>query len=109
MTTDDFTEAAAWQAEEELESYLGTEDAAFGFRDGFIAGARWARTHLSAQETDGERAVREMHHEREWRPLDGTFIGGTVCNACRRPYPCPTISVLDEPARAARRDEGKRS
>ena len=57
--------------------------------------------------TDTERAVRWLHREREWRPLDGTFIGGTVCNACRRPYPCPTISVLDEPARATRRDEEK--
>jgi hypothetical protein len=35
-------------------------------------------------------AVQRMHHEREWRPLDGTFIGGTYCDHCRRPWPCNT-------------------
>ena len=55
MTTDNFTDTAAWQAEEELEAYLGTEEAAYGFRDGFARGAEWARTHLAAQEpSDGE-------------------------------------------------------
>lgn len=51
---DPFADSAAWQAEEELEAYLGTEDAAYGFRDGFARGAEWARTHLAAQETDAE-------------------------------------------------------
>lgn len=104
MTADNFTEAARAEAErvrdENSPLEYGTIRATF--LDAFLAGAEWARDHLSAQEpTDAERerAVRWLHREREWRPLDGTFIGGTVCNACRRPYPCPTISILDEPVR----------
>lgn len=55
MTTDDFTEAAAWQAEEELEALVGNETYANGYRDGHRQGAAWARTRLAAQEpTDAE-------------------------------------------------------
>lgn len=40
-------------------------------------------------------AVRALHTEREHRPLDGTYLGGTVCDHCRRDYPCPTIAALE--------------
>lgn len=39
--------------------------------------------------------VREIHFERGHRPLDGTYLGGTACDGCRRPYPCPTVAALD--------------
>lgn len=39
--------------------------------------------------------LRELHVEREWRPLDGTCLGGTVCNHCRRDWPCATVRELD--------------
>lgn len=42
---------------------------------------------------DQLEAVQRMHHEREWRPLDGTYIGGTYCNHCRRPWPCSTYQA----------------
>lgn len=40
-------------------------------------------------------AVKAIHVEREHRTLDGTYLGGTVCDGCRRPYPCPTVAALD--------------
>lgn len=39
--------------------------------------------------------LRGLHAEREWRPLDGTYFGGTVCGHCRRAYPCATVRELD--------------
>lgn len=39
--------------------------------------------------------VRAIHVEREHRTLDGTYLGGTVCDGCRRPWPCPTVAALD--------------
>lgn len=44
-----------------------------------------------------------MHHARDWRPLDGTYIGSKVCQADRLPWPCPTRQVVDR-ATAARED-----
>lgn len=41
------------------------------------------------------QAMREMHSPREHRPMDGMSLGGLVCDACRRNYPCPTIRALD--------------
>lgn len=40
-------------------------------------------------------AANAIHVEREHRTLDGTYLGGTVCDGCRRPWPCPTIQALD--------------
>lgn len=40
-------------------------------------------------------AVNAIHVEREHRTLDGTYLGGTVCDGCRRPWPCPTVAALD--------------
>ena len=69
MTTDPFTDAAraeAWRRHPDsvdIETGEPVDDWGFeeqGRRD-FQAGAEWARTHLAAQETRGERAVRELH------------------------------------------------
>lgn len=78
----------------------------------FEAGAEWARTYPAAQETDGERAVRELHRPVDVEPSD------TICAACStlrgsgeslryfptKEWPCATIQALD----AARRDKEKR-
>ena len=40
--------------------------------------------------------LRFFHVEREWRPLDGMYIGGTICNNCRRPWPCTTIYTIEQ-------------
>lgn len=99
--------------------------------------AEWARTHLAAQETDAERAVRELHTPREEQIVTGDCsieecchedecptVPFLVCTECWRvadesdtyfgergvghvAYPCPTIQALDA-ARAARRDEETR-
>ena len=45
-------------------------------------------------------AVEALHTERDWRPLDGTYLGGTVCGHCRRPWPCSTITALGGGSRA---------
>lgn len=37
-----------------------------------------------------------FHIERDWRPLDGTYPGGTVCNHCRTDWPCSTVRVIRE-------------
>lgn len=39
--------------------------------------------------------VRAIHVEREHRTLDGAYLGGAVCDGCRRPWPCPTVAALD--------------
>lgn len=39
--------------------------------------------------------VRAIHVEREHRTLDGAYLGGAVCDGCRRPWPCPTAAALD--------------
>lgn len=124
MTTDPFTEAARESAEQFLWALPDDHPAKPLHNDGFmqtharvVAGlvAEWARTHLAAQETDGERAVRELHRPVEVEPSD------TICAACStlrgsgeslryfpfEEWPCATIQALDS-ARAARRDEEKR-
>lgn len=57
----------------------------------FIAAARESVPRLVA----ALEAVAEMHAEREWRPLDGTYIGGGSCKSCRQPWPCPTIRAVE--------------
>ena len=78
MDTDDFTEAARAEAEARFltngHTWAGT-NSALGFREG----AEWARTHLAAQETDGEKAVRELHREvivYELDSMNGTWVYG---------------------------------
>ena len=39
------------------------------------------------------RVVANTHVEREWRRLDGTYLGGTVCDSCRRPWPCKFLPL----------------
>lgn len=39
-------------------------------------------------------AVMAFHIEREWRPLDGMHLGGTVCDHCRRSWPCRTVQAI---------------
>jgi hypothetical protein len=34
------------------------------------------------------------HVEREWRKLDGTYLGGTICDQCRTDYPCQIVRAL---------------
>lgn len=68
MTTDDFTEAARAEAERRWPYSANpdptpAEDEDAALSAGFMAGAVWARAHLAAQETDGERAVRELHRQ----------------------------------------------
>src|SRR5699024_7462194 len=58
----------------------------------FIALARTALPRLAAALKD----VMELHEPRGHRPLDGTFIGGQVCDNCRRPYPCQTVQAVTD-------------
>lgn len=51
------------------------------------------RTDLPAL-TAALREVLRLHTEREHRPLDGTYLGGTVCDHCRHPWPCATVRAL---------------
>ena len=44
--------------------------------------------------TTAVRVVLRLHTEREHRPLDGIYLGGTVCNHCRHPWPCATRRAL---------------
>lgn len=48
------------------------------------------------------------HVEREWRPLDGTYLGGTICNHCRRDYPCSTVQTISEYDKQKEADRGDR-
>ena len=96
MAADSFTEAARAEAERRFD-FLSDASC-------FEQGAEWARTHLAAQESDAERAVRALH-ERAWHgELD-------YCPRCvdyeGAFWPCRTIEALDS-ARAARRDGEKR-
>lgn len=63
MTTDPFTEAARAEAGRRWPRLPKRSGNALrlGKCFGFMVGAGWARTHLAAQETDGERTVRELH------------------------------------------------
>lgn len=55
MTTDTFTDAAEDAAEEHARTYIGTDEAAYGYHGGFTDGAEWARARLAVQEpTDAE-------------------------------------------------------
>ena len=115
MTTDEFTEAARKRAERRVPLDGGEPDLIFRDRRELVKMAEWARDHLAAQETDGERAVRELHRPVDVEPSD------TICAACStlrgsgeslryfptEEWPCATIQALDA-ARAARRDEEKR-
>jgi hypothetical protein len=62
-------------------------------------------THVSVEDLRAEQSARQelqqridaalrSHTEREWRPLDGTYLGGTVCNHCRRTWPCAIVIAL---------------
>ena len=133
MTTDEFTEAARKRAERRVPLDGGEPDLIFRDRRELVEMAEWARDYLAAQETDGERAVRELHTPREDQVITGDCsieacdhedecptVPFLVCTECWRvadesdtyfgergvghvAYPCPTIQALD----AARRDEEK--
>lgn len=38
--------------------------------------------------------VLRAHTEREWRRLDGMYLGGTVCDHCRADWPCHTARTI---------------
>ena len=59
MTADNFTDAARAEAES---LFLNSTEVPSPQDVGEHI-AVWARTHLAAQETDGERAVRELHRQ----------------------------------------------
>ena len=69
----------------DIATYVHSEEDA-----AFITDARTAVPALTAAVRD----VLRFHTEREHRPLDGIYLGGTVCNHCRRPWPCPTVRAL---------------
>ena len=76
MTTDNFTEAARAEAER---CVMGGSNFAQDIREQLVGMAEWARTHLAAQETDAERAVRELHREvivYELDSMNGTWVYG---------------------------------
>jgi hypothetical protein len=58
------------------------------------------RTEQSARQSLQQRidAALRSHTEREWRPLDGTYLGGTVCAHCRTSWPCAIVTALTAPA-----------
>ena len=54
-------------------------------------------------------AVLDLHVEREWRPLDGMYLGGTSCDHCRRSWPCPTVQTLTTAPHSNLTQEGDRN
>ncbi len=38
--------------------------------------------------------VREKHFERQAGLWTGLYIGGTICNECRKDWPCPTVEAF---------------
>ena len=112
----DFTDAARAEAERYVPAFTSNDYTPNGLtaiaRLAHVEGWKAARTHLAAQETDGERAVRELHRPVDVEPSD------TICAACStlrgsgeslryfptKEWPCATIQALD----AARRDKEKR-
>ena len=112
---DDFTEAARAEALSDRQYGKVRDERDRKLMAGaFIIGAEWGREHALAQESDAERAVRDLHRPVDVEPSD------TICAACStlrgsgeslryfptEEWPCATIQALDM-ARAARRDEEK--
>ena len=52
-----------------------------------------SRTDLPAL-LDSLEAILDTHVEREWRPFDGLYLGSTVCDHCRRTWPCTTVTHI---------------
>ena len=107
-TTDPFIEAARAEAERAFQNGVNRtyNTAMKEARGGFIAGARWARTHLAAQEpTDAEvLAALNADYALRYGPSNRPA-------ASLDPYGDEHVQIMRaalSAARAARRDEGNR-